>query len=67
MTDRDRFKLLYGPYRTPRFKLGDVVFCEMRGEVKIVGLRDCDVTTRQAAAATRHRRLGAITSWQAIE
>jgi hypothetical protein len=27
-------------YRTPRFKLGDVVFCDWRGEVKIVGVTD---------------------------
>ena len=38
MTERDRFKLSFGPYRTPRFEYGDIVFCEMRGEVKIVGL-----------------------------
>jgi hypothetical protein len=38
MHEHDRFKLLFGPYRTPRFNYGDVVTCEIRGDVKIVGL-----------------------------
>ena len=33
-----RFKLHFGPYRTPRFKYGAVVQDALRGEVKIVGL-----------------------------
>jgi hypothetical protein len=36
----DRLRLLFGPYRTPRFRYGQRVFCEARGWVKIVGLRD---------------------------
>jgi hypothetical protein len=38
MHEHVRFKLLFGPYRTPRFHYGDVVTCEIRGNVKIVGL-----------------------------
>src|SRR5262245_4674218 len=38
MTDRERFRLLFGPYRTPVFHCGDVVHCERRGEVIITGL-----------------------------
>jgi hypothetical protein len=38
MKDTERYRLLYGPYRAPPFRFGDVVFCERRGEVKIVGL-----------------------------
>lgn len=34
----DRLKLLFGPYATPLFHYGDVVSCEIRGEVEIVGL-----------------------------
>jgi hypothetical protein len=30
--------LRFGPYRAPPFAYGDVAFCEMRGEVVIVGL-----------------------------
>jgi len=37
MSEQNRFKLL-GTYRTPKFKYGDIVECEMRGPVKIVGL-----------------------------
>ena len=40
MTDADRFRLLFGPYRTPRFHYGRVVFCEVRGEVTVCGLSD---------------------------
>lgn len=35
-----RYKLIGGPYLTPKFKLGDRVRCLMRGEVTIVGLSD---------------------------
>ena len=38
MPDADRHRLLFGPYRTPVFKYGDVVICESRGQVEIVGL-----------------------------
>jgi hypothetical protein len=37
MTDADRYRLL-GTYKTPRFRYGDPVFCEVRGEVVLVGL-----------------------------
>ncbi len=30
-----RYKLHFGPYQTPRFKLGQVVICEARGQVRI--------------------------------
>jgi hypothetical protein len=38
LPDADRHRLLFGPYRTPVFKYGDVVICESRGQVEIVGL-----------------------------
>src|SRR3954466_15804842 len=38
MTDDDRFKLLFGPYRTPVFCYGDDAFCEERGDVILCGL-----------------------------
>ncbi|MCB9925616.1 MAG: hypothetical protein H6822_25925 [Planctomycetaceae bacterium] len=40
MKDADRFKLYFGPYKTPRFKYGQKVWCEFRGWVQIVGLSD---------------------------
>jgi hypothetical protein len=38
MIDRERFKLLHGPYKAPRCKLGRVLFCGMRGEVVVKGI-----------------------------
>ena len=38
-----RFKLHFGPYRTPRFKLGSIIEDEIRGEVTIVGLTDARI------------------------
>jgi hypothetical protein len=43
MDDADRFQLLFGPYRTPRFRYGEVVFCEVRGEVTLCGLTDAPI------------------------
>ncbi|HWB12682.1 MAG TPA: hypothetical protein VG826_25880 [Pirellulales bacterium] len=40
MLDRQRLKLRFGPYRTPKFKYGARVMDEIRGEVEIVGLHD---------------------------
>jgi Ni/Co efflux regulator RcnB len=36
----DRFKLIAGPYQTPKFEFGDIVFDERRGEVEIVAITD---------------------------
>ncbi len=38
-----RYKLHFGPYRTPRFKRGAIVDDEIRGEVTIVGLTDARI------------------------
>jgi hypothetical protein len=38
MLDADHCRLLFGPYKTPVFKYGDIVICERRGQVEIVGL-----------------------------
>ena len=43
MTDAERFRLLFGPYRTPRFRYGRPAFCEVRGEVVLVGLSDAPI------------------------
>src|ERR1700722_12473206 len=42
MDDADRVQLL-GKYTTPRFRHGQVVTCEVRGEVRIVGLTDAPI------------------------
>jgi hypothetical protein len=38
MQDADRFKLLHGPYRAPRFRYGATVACQAYGLVKVVGV-----------------------------
>ncbi|MBL8828620.1 MAG: hypothetical protein JNM18_16685 [Planctomycetaceae bacterium] len=43
MNHANRFKLL-GTYRTPRFKLGQVVMDELRGEVRITAVTDAKIT-----------------------
>jgi hypothetical protein len=45
----DRYKLRFGPYRTPRFKIGEEVLCARRGRVKIVGISDALVVEGLAA------------------
>ena len=40
MLQRQRLKLRFGPYKTPRFKYGRKVVDAIRGEVKVVGLHD---------------------------
>ena len=39
MDDADRF-LLLGQYRTPRFRIGQCVRCQVRGEIVITGMTD---------------------------
>ena len=39
----ERFKLHFGPYRAPKFKLGTVVRDAARGEVEIIGLTDAKI------------------------
>lgn len=43
MRDSERFRLRYGPYRTPRFRYGIVVQDEVRGDVRIVTLSDARI------------------------
>ncbi|HKB38007.1 MAG TPA: hypothetical protein VKD72_16285 [Gemmataceae bacterium] len=43
MTDADRLRLLFGPYRTPVFQSGDDAFCELRGDVILCGLTDAPI------------------------
>jgi hypothetical protein len=42
MDDAERFRLL-GNYRTPRFRYGRKVPCEVRGEVVITGMNDAPI------------------------
>jgi len=40
MHDSERFKLLHGPYRAPRCRIGGKLQCAQRGEVTVRGLSD---------------------------
>jgi hypothetical protein len=52
MNDRDRYRLLFGPYRAPYVRKGDVVFCELRGEAVVCGMSG----GRIAWPVARHKR-----------
>jgi hypothetical protein len=56
MIDRDRLKLLFGPYKPPRCRRGDVVFCDVRGEVVVRGMS----SGRIAWPVTRLKRSRAL-------
>jgi hypothetical protein len=40
MLEQERVKLLFGPYRTPKCKVGRCLRCAMRGKVTVAGLSD---------------------------
>ena len=40
MNDADRFKLLHGPFRSPRCRIGGKLFCEVRGWVPVRAMSD---------------------------
>jgi hypothetical protein len=42
MDDAERFRLL-GKYCTPRFRIGQKVFCAVRGDVTICGIQDAPI------------------------
>ena len=43
MSHEDRYRLLFGPYRQPRCRLGSKLFCELRGWVKVTRISDAPV------------------------
>jgi hypothetical protein len=43
MLDIDRFKLRFGPYHSPRCKVGGWVTCAVRGRVKVTGISDAPI------------------------
>jgi hypothetical protein len=63
--DTERFRLL-GKYKTPRFRIGQKVFCEIRGDVKISGINDapilCPMGKRSRALVVYKDLLNALPS-----
>jgi hypothetical protein len=51
----DRFRLLFSPYRTPRFRVGQRVCCAVRGEVVIVGLSEAPIPWPLCKVGKWHR------------
>jgi hypothetical protein len=55
VTDADRFRLLFGPYKAPRFRLGGTLTCELRGPVTVTGVSQAPIPwplTRAARLAS---------------
>jgi hypothetical protein len=40
MNNRTRFKLRFGPYLAPPVTYGEIVTCEVRGDVVVVGMSE---------------------------
>jgi hypothetical protein len=56
MNDAERFRPL-GTYQTPRFRIGQRVRCQMRGEVIITGISDAPIGWPIAKGARGRRSL----------
>lgn len=41
--DHDKIKLLHGPYRMPRCRVGSKLTCEIRGDVKVTRISDARI------------------------
>ena len=80
MSTDPRHKLLFGPYRTPVFRYGDVVLCEMRGQVDLCGLSESRIPWPLGkrgrskgialfgalARAVRHESAAAVAYWWGV-
>jgi hypothetical protein len=49
MLEQERVKLLFGPYRTPKCKVGRRLRCVMRGKVTVAGLSDAPTQWRMGS------------------
>jgi hypothetical protein len=43
MHTEDRYRLLYGPYRPPRCRVGRLLTCQVRGRVEVCGISDARI------------------------
>jgi hypothetical protein len=53
-TPDDRVKLLRGPYRAPRLRVGDQAACRLRGEVVVTGWSDAPTPSPRCRAFGTH-------------
>ncbi len=52
----ERIKLLHGPYRSPRVRRGDVMFCEIRGSVRVTSFTNGPIPWPRALILGHGRR-----------
>lgn len=67
MNDDVRFRLHFGPYQTPKFLLGDIVFDAVRGWVRIVGLSDARIAWPVGVTLDRVRNQRALVVFRDLE
>ena len=60
MAGAGRFKHRFGPYRTPRFRYGGTLRCELRGELVVTGLTDAPVPWPLGRRPGRSVRAGSL-------
>ena len=57
MPDADRYPLLFGPYRAPRFRVGGTLTCELRGAATVTGVSQAPIPWPQVHAKPRRPSL----------
>lgn len=57
LPEQDRLKLRFGPYCSPRVRLGDTLSCEFRGLVEVVGWTDGKIPWPQGRVKGTRRRV----------
>ena len=55
MHDRDRFKLIGGPYRMPRCKVDRFLRCSIRGKVRVRGIHEAPIRVAVHGSGVRRR------------
>lgn len=60
MDDRDRFRLLHGPYRMQRCRVGRLLRCTLRGEVRVAGISDAPIPWPQCRVGGVNGRGGIL-------
>ena len=67
MRDKDRFKLRFGPYKTPKYKYGQSVECLRFGEVIIIGTSDGFIPWPLARRPKHRGRASAVLYWDLVK
>jgi len=62
MPNPNVYRLLFGPYRPPRCRLGRILKCEVRGEVIVCGMTDARIPW-PVGKRGRARSLSSAADW----